>query len=960
MQRFQITPFAGPFVAAMLLAGSAPAQGPSFSTFDGFTIGASVDGQGGWRATNPNWDEEIVDDGTGNLVWRVSNAVTSGSFGDQPFAPGTDLYAGETGALHPYDSATAVTNRFIASFDIRSATGAPQPGLDVTISPDDGQGGRQSFLSIEDNGSGIDIDFFDSQGNHPVNNPNGGFVLTTIAEGLSYTENHQIVFDITFVDGNTIDVDGNVFGNDICNIYVDGELAHSGTTWESYWWTTTEGTTPPSLRAIDTLLFRISTPGGAAAAGAGYYIDNVFVQPQFKATFDQDVYPDVIFGSGNVNGEFTMGYDTTTNIELGLRGKVRFNENNLPENTFNSNGDGTYTFVTGSPTGGAGWVSATTPRWAFEMHVNTDRYGSTGDKLSDLTYELGMDVDPGAGTNYLAWDFITPGESIPYTPPVPVDSYDHSMGDNTTANGGGVEVYSDPVAYAANLAQYNVLQQAWNWEFFNEAPFDTFDPNLPGKYDFYLAAFKNGEEVARTAITVVVVSDTSLTLEAAACQTDQDPNTPGVQVAYTLNLRNPNDLNASGYQAFLAFDAATMTYEPALSSYDDAIFDTHIQAIATAQVAPGQLRLDGNTLFDPATNGDALLATLVFTVAECSTNSVDFDLTQPFASEVSFSGVALPTLTVDSPDVVSDSIAPVIAAAADIVQAADAGSCTGAVVNYTAPAVTDACDASPTLVCTPASGSTFPVGTTTVTCTATDACGNQSTSTFDVTVTDTNLVYVDVKLVGVSTAVTRCIHFVLDDCTVVADVELDFDATGRYQGMVEVPCGVYTSLCAKDQQHTLWDSTGLVVSANGANYEATEQHQLEGGDTDDDGDVDINDVTFFMAQYGGLAAAGGCPWDGTRDADFSNDGAVGSEDYTFLTANWLSLTDCACNMPFENGSNGASRRTWMPVSNSIEAALDRDNNGRIDHRDVRRFERENGLPTRLSDAIRRQTPASRR
>jgi len=43
-----------------------------------------------------------------------------------------------------------------------------------------------------------------------------------------------------------------------------------------------------------------------------------------------------------------------------------------------------------------------------------------------------------------------------------------------------------------------------------------------------------------------------------------------------------------------------------------------------------------------------------------------------------------------------------------------------------------------------------------------------------------------------------------------------------------------------------------------------------------------------------------------------------------------------------------------------EAALDRDNNGRIDHRDVRRFERENGLPTRLSDAIRRQTPASRR
>src|SRR4029078_5294871 len=39
--------------------------------------------------------------------------------------------------------------------------------------------------------------------------------------------------------------------------------------------------------------------------------------------------------------------------------------------------------------------------------------------------------------------------------------------------------------------------------------------------------------------------------------------------------------------------------------------------------------------------------------------------------------------------------------------------------------------------CSPASGSTFPKGTTTVTCTATDSSGNNGSCTFTVTVNDT-------------------------------------------------------------------------------------------------------------------------------------------------------------------------------------------------------------------------------
>lgn len=53
-------------------------------------------------------------------------------------------------------------------------------------------------------------------------------------------------------------------------------------------------------------------------------------------------------------------------------------------------------------------------------------------------------------------------------------------------------------------------------------------------------------------------------------------------------------------------------------------------------------------------------------------------------------------------------------------------------VTFSATA-TDDCDPAPVVVCTPPSGSGFPVGTTTVTCTATDASGNQSTCEFSVT-----------------------------------------------------------------------------------------------------------------------------------------------------------------------------------------------------------------------------------
>jgi len=82
---------------------------------------------------------------------------------------------------------------------------------------------------------------------------------------------------------------------------------------------------------------------------------------------------------------------------------------------------------------------------------------------------------------------------------------------------------------------------------------------------------------------------------------------------------------------------------------------------------------------------------------------------------------------------VQDKTAPVVTVPADI--AVNATGPAGAVVTFTASAL-DAVDGSSTPACTPSSGSTFILGSTTVTCSVTDKAGNVGSASFNVTVTD--------------------------------------------------------------------------------------------------------------------------------------------------------------------------------------------------------------------------------
>ena len=197
--------------------------------------------------------------------------------------------------------------------------------------------------------------------------------------------------------------------------------------------------------------------------------------------YDQNVTPELINGDGIANGAFTI--DTGSNVELGLRAKVRFPS---PQNTFNSNGDGSYSHLTGS-FGGDGMQSG----WNFDWSINTDQAGNTGQKLADLTYQLGIDFDPSDGVDFVVFDPI----NAPY--------FDHAIGDNTTGNGDGVTA-TDATEYASFIAANNVAQNSWRNNFFG-----SFDGNVDGRYEVYLKAFDNlGNEVAATAISVIVGSGT--------------------------------------------------------------------------------------------------------------------------------------------------------------------------------------------------------------------------------------------------------------------------------------------------------------------------------------------------------------------------------------------------------------------------------------------------------------------
>jgi len=424
---------------------------------------------------------------------------------------------------------------------------------------------------------------------------------------------------------------------------------------------------------------------------------------------------------------------------------------------------------------------------------------------------------------------------------------------------------------------------------------------------------------------------------------------------WMLNLNT----QVSGFLAFLSFDADLLSYRPDLSSYTADPFPVHVGTIGSALSGPGQLDLNGSAgPNDPGTTSDTLLATLKFEViAACEATSVDFRTSPPYVSQLSVQGNPIAAATQGTPDFTIDDTAPTITAPDDIVVQADPGGCT-ATLDPGTPTAADTCGV---LIAGlrsdgQAMDAAYPSAqVTTLAWTATDDCGHSASDTQTVTVLAQNHVAATIVLAGVNAddwpapPLVRCIKFVPrngSSCGAAMHVPVTFagnPATGTAE--FDLPCGSWTSLCAKDEQHTLFDMQPL--SPAEGQFVTAAPLVLVAGNSDNDSDVDIHDVTYLMFTFGELSDAGGCPWNAAvRDADFTNSGVIGSGDFSLLSDNWLTFSSCLCAMPAQAAPLDRVAARDLPPQ--VAARVDRNRDGLVDVSDVELFEGDHGLPPRLS------------
>lgn len=274
--------FALAAVAALLAlapAGPAAADSLFFDFEPSLFAPGTVHGQEGWSSAGAAgmgcapYDHEVVVNGAAAPAsfaaqsLRISNAVTAGCFSDHTFSAETLDEAGETDARADGMSGGTRQPTFVGEFTVASMVpDAYQPGLQVTISPDRGDGARMSFLNIADTPDGLDLLFYDYQRGRTVD-PCGccpPFGCTLVAEGLDRSVPHVVAIEMDLVDGEE---------NDVVRIFVDDVLVHTGTSWEDYF----RDFQPPESRTVDSLLFRTSGGSAPGTAGAGFLFDDVLV-----------------------------------------------------------------------------------------------------------------------------------------------------------------------------------------------------------------------------------------------------------------------------------------------------------------------------------------------------------------------------------------------------------------------------------------------------------------------------------------------------------------------------------------------------------------------------------------------------------------------------------------------------------------------------------------------------------
>lgn len=531
--------------------------------------------------------------------------------------------------------------------------------------------------------------------------------------------------------------------------------------------------------------------------------------------------------------------------------------------------------------------------------------------VTNYYLRLAVDIDSSAGVNFMD---IT-------NPIFDADGFATNSWDDieTGVDGRGDGLYvtdaasSDPGLSPGAFDTWNrddiayVYSQSWRHEFGFIVP----GPIGPGDYTIVWEVYEGDPGAGGTRLAgvegvmrVLPAGDSPISTVALTDAGDGCVNA-SEQLVVNVDAQLIDDVY--GGQFFMSYDTAALDVAsivpgPGLDEMYSA-FDDGAGTIDYAVNRPASA--------PTALSGDATLATITFNVAD--------SVCSPTADLVSFRPTSFPTPPTQLTGAGAQAVAletsnlgpvsldiepPTFTVPSDVTVNADAGLCTAAIdgSNFL---VTDAADNCTTPTVTSersdslALADPFPTGPTIITWTATDGCGNSTVQFQTVTVNAVNDLHVDVALDGVSNDVQRCITFKVGGVEYTALV--DFTA-GNGSADIEVACGNYDCITARDALHTLRTTSAISLSGTGYTASFTGADALVSGNLNGDVYIDILDFGGYAGQFADSVPVDTDCSTTPIHADFSGDGVVFTEDFTFISTNFLAVSELNCE-----GGTGATQ-----------------------------------------------------
>ena len=286
-----------------------------------------------------------------------------------------------------------------------------------------------------------------------------------------------------------------------------------------------------------------------------------------------------------------------------------------------------------------------------------------------------------------------------------------------------------------------------------------------------------------------------------------------------------------------------------------------------------------------------------------------------------------------------------------------------AVVTWSAPTVSDNCGGSVSIeyrIDLSDNGSvddtitttsyTFPVGTHRVIVAATDVCGNVNTNcSFLVTVNAWNELVATLELRGVSyNTFDRCVVFELNPGNVTVQQVVTFTNGRADNVLVQVPCGSYDCIRARDPRHSLWaaqtpaEHFGIVGTQYVANFtdDLGPDNRLVLGNLNQDQWVDILDFGVYVTRFGqsfpvNLTCSYTLP-----HPDFDGSGLADTADFTVIQTHFLMGDDTGCGAKALLGNGPLTRVAEADLAKyglSELASADLNGDGWLDEKDMAAF-----------------------